>query len=157
MVGTLFYSQLLSACIVSHLLAFLTAWRFVDFHIKVGCNKVGQQKNKKKKKDALPKSFASPSAGLCNCKTISLSFFMKGRWWRIEVLVNINTALASITKPWAINTEEWLQPSMRFRGGHCCPPPAPHPSFSMLSWSHLWVIYHDFGCSQWSRHSRLDH
>lgn len=44
MVGTLFYSQLLSACVLSHLLAFLTAWRFVDFHIKVGCYKVGQQK-----------------------------------------------------------------------------------------------------------------
>lgn len=46
-------------------------------------------------------------------------------WWRIDVLVNINTALASITKPSAINTEEWSQLGIRFNGGHQAPP---HPS-----------------------------
>lgn len=141
MVGTLFYSQLLSACVLSHLLAFLTAWRFVDFHIKVGCYKVGHQK-KKKQSMHCPKALLLFTAALCNCATISPSFFMKDRWWRIDVLVNINTALASITKPWAINTEEWLQPSIRFRGGHCNHPlPLIHP-FTCSSWSHLWVIYH---------------
>lgn len=56
------------------------------------------------------------------CLTTSpppLSFFpMKEGWWRIDVLVNINTALASITKPSAINTEEWTQLGIRFSGGH---------------------------------------
>lgn len=62
-------------------------------------------------------------APLC-CLTTSppspppLSFFMKEGWWRIDVLVNINTALSSITKPSAINTEEWSRPSIRFSGGH---------------------------------------
>lgn len=48
------------------------------------------------------------------------------------MLVNINTALADITKPSAINTEEWPQLGIRFNGGHCNRPASPHPSFSYV-------------------------
>lgn len=114
MVGTLFYSQLLSACVLSHLLALFIAWRFVDFHIKVGCCKVGRQK--KRASVDRQKRFMSPSVGLCCSSAISLWSFVKEGWWRIDALVNINTALASVTKPSAINTEEWLQPEQGSEG-----------------------------------------
>lgn len=46
------------------------------------------------------------------------------------MLVNINTALASITKPSAINTEEWSQLGIGFNWGHYNCQAPPHPFFS---------------------------
>lgn len=68
---------------------------------------------------------------------------MEVGWWRIDVLVNINTALAGITKPWAINTEEWSQSGMRFRGGHHNHQP-PHTHLFPCSFlTSFWNSFHN--------------
>lgn len=48
------------------------------------------------------------------------------------MLVNINTALASITKPSAINTEEWSQLGIRFNWGQQNHQAPPRPFFSVF-------------------------
>lgn len=116
---------------MSHLLLIIV-WRFVPLHMKVGCCKIGQQGSKSILLYVDSEVYGSPVLlnhfSSSTVSTFFFFFFMKEGWWRIDVLVNINTALASITKPWAINTEEWSQPSIRFRGGHHNhQPPHTHP------------------------------
>lgn len=102
-------------CLFLHLISFFFSiqhWDFAPLHMKSRFCKMELSTSAPQN---VTVGFMAP---LCCSATSPPPLSQKRGWWRIVLVLNINTALASITKASAINTEEWSQPGLKFNRGH---------------------------------------